>query len=186
MLSAAECKCGAVYELECGRDRNGTDINDGPISKATHTKCIKACDNTPGCVDVSFVHPDQCHLKETVGFHQQSEKGLSARQVTGCNKKPKLKLHRKRVAPNIRNMLKRGPRPGQPDFTFVSSIYAGTATEVVTSTETVTTTLESIDVTTTKQVEATKTITRVVKAPTDVYEFICDGKEGGGRQELLH
>ncbi|CAO2654017.1 Nn.00g107500.m01.CDS01 [Neocucurbitaria sp. VM-36] len=177
--------CGAVYALECGSDRDGTDISGGPIPRSTQNECIKTCDDTPGCVDTSFEPPNSCYLKETIGVQRQNEKVLSARQISGCNRKPQLKLHRKRVAPNFMNIMKLGPAPHPPDFTFTSTTNPGTATAISTTTETTTTTLDILDITSTKYVEATKTLTVVTKAPTDVYILDCPETERENLELLI-
>ncbi|KAK8232248.1 hypothetical protein HDK90DRAFT_467432 [Phyllosticta capitalensis] len=55
---------GTVFTLECGTDRAGADI--GNTNPGSFTGCMASCDNTPGCVDVSWAAPNgPCYLKNS-------------------------------------------------------------------------------------------------------------------------
>ncbi|KAH9861405.1 hypothetical protein J1614_011151 [Plenodomus biglobosus] len=133
-----ESECGAQYSVECDSDRHGLYISKHPVFAVSLEQCIKACDDTPGCVDVSYINgtPGPCFLKSTFGERVDSSYIVGARQVSGCKSaNSRLRLHRKRVAyPSGRQVNRATAGPG---FTFTS---AYTATKTVTTTNTVTST----------------------------------------------
>lgn len=53
---------GGRYVVECGVDYMGNDLN--AVDSATFNACIDACDNTEGCVDVSYVW-GRCYMKNS-------------------------------------------------------------------------------------------------------------------------
>jgi hypothetical protein len=107
-------------------------------------ECLKACDDTPGCVDVSWVigSPGPCYLKGTIGDVRINANIYGGRQISGCVSSAKLKLHRKRVVHEkhiVQETRSNGPLykrglPIGPDSTYI----AQTSTVVSTSTTTAT------------------------------------------------
>jgi hypothetical protein len=107
-------------------------------------ECLKACDDTPGCVDVSWVigSPGPCYLKGTIGDVRINSNIYGGRQISGCVSSGKLKLHRKRVVHGkhiVQETRSKGPLnkrglPIGPDSTYI----AQTSTVVSTSTTTAT------------------------------------------------
>jgi hypothetical protein len=89
-------------------------------------ECLKACDNTAGCVDVSFVAgtPGPCYMKGTIGAIRQNSNIWGGRLLSGCtaSSKRNIKLHRKGVVhkPAKKQIQKRGI-PYGPDFTFLGA-----------------------------------------------------------------
>ncbi|KAL1651838.1 hypothetical protein SLS61_005209 [Didymella pomorum] len=49
------------WEIVCGKDYAGGDM--GASSPGSFEECIKDCDSTPGCIDVSFAWPNSCYKK---------------------------------------------------------------------------------------------------------------------------
>lgn len=113
-------------------------MQNGLVYTDTFKDCIKACDNNPGCIDVSWVNEygrSSCYMKGSIGPIRKNSNIWGARQITACTKPYQLKLHRKRVVrperPN--NVQKRGLAIG-PDYTHIATITAVTVipTSVVT------------------------------------------------------
>lgn len=98
-------------------------------------ECIADCDNTDGCVDVSYSpgSPGPCYKKSSVAQILQNDNIFGALLVSGCTN-TRLKLHRKRVvrSPTMpkKAIQKRGVYG--PDFTYTQ----GTTTVTQTSTST--------------------------------------------------
>lgn len=97
--------------------------------------CIADCDNTDGCVDVSYNpgSPGTCYKKSGVASIRQNDNIFGALQLTGCAN-AKLKLHRKRVVRSPTTPKKVIQKRGVygPDFTYTQ----GTTTVTLTSTST--------------------------------------------------
>lgn len=109
----------------------------------TLNDCLRACDNTPGCVDVSYSPgtPGPCYLKGSIGSVRVNSNIWGGRQLTGCSSSTKLKLHRKRVVhvqPAKRPLNKRVGLPVGPDFTFLGD-RTTTVTYISTAVETTST-----------------------------------------------
>jgi len=103
-------------------------------------QCIQICDNTPGCVDVSYIEgtPGPCFLKGSVGPNIPAERVLGGRRIAECTfASSRIKLHRKRVvlpawlAPVPQ--VPQGPPTVAPGWIFTSQ---NTATTTVTATAT--------------------------------------------------
>ncbi|KAI1325172.1 hypothetical protein F5Y16DRAFT_423236 [Xylariaceae sp. FL0255] len=52
------------YEILCATDYAGGDLS--ALNTDNFEDCINACDNTDGCIDVSYVAPS-CYMKSTLG-----------------------------------------------------------------------------------------------------------------------
>jgi hypothetical protein len=106
----------------------------GSTSASTLNECLKTCDNTPGCVDVSWVigTPGTCYMKGSIGPIRENSNIYGGRQISGCTKAPTLKLHRKRVVrePKLNKRL----LPVGPDFTFLQSTVFVARTSTTTQT----------------------------------------------------
>jgi hypothetical protein len=106
----------------------------------TLNECLRACDNTPGCVDVSYVvgTPGPCYMKGSIGDVRMNSNIWGGRQISGCTaSSSKLKLHRKRV---VHNKKANPPMEKRlvigPDFTYtsVAAVVRTSITVVTTST----------------------------------------------------
>ncbi|KAF2030878.1 hypothetical protein EK21DRAFT_88595 [Setomelanomma holmii] len=158
--------CGATYAIECAADRHGNDLAGSILHVDNLSRCIKACDNTPGCVGVSYSpgFPPSCYLKGAVGALSVNSNIWGARQLTSCSTTGKLKLHRKRVvhAVPVKKAIEKRGIPYGPDYTYIT----GTSTVVSTSTSTSTTATTTVTPTesgaTTITVYTTAYVTAVV------------------------
>ncbi|KAF1945267.1 hypothetical protein EJ02DRAFT_338816, partial [Clathrospora elynae] len=158
--------CGAVYVIECAADRYGNDITPNGVAQAsTLNQCILACDNTPGCVDVSWVLNGACYMKSSIGDIRQNSNVAGARKISGCTSSSK-NLHRKRVAPVVeRKLAKRGVYG--PDYTFTSTTVTATQTSTAVSTVRTTVTPTPTGTTTTtvySVASTTSTVTATARA----------------------
>jgi hypothetical protein len=130
-------------------------VPNGYSSQSSLAACIDDCDNTAGCVDVSWVINGACYKKGSIADVRKNENIWGARQVSGCTSSagttstPKLKLHRKRVVRNdsdakgaapvlkLQNLGKRvGGIAYGPDETYITTTNTATRTATVTSTVT--------------------------------------------------
>jgi hypothetical protein len=103
-------------------------------------ECLKACDDTPGCVDVSYVAgtPGPCYMKGSIGDVRINSNIWGGRKLSECTSSSKFKLHRKRVMHNQGSaapIQKRGI-PYGPDFIYYPP---PPVTETQTSTTVITT-----------------------------------------------
>jgi hypothetical protein len=131
--------------------RFGNDI-PGPIPYSnTLNECLKACDDTPGCIDVSYVNgtPGPCYMKQSIGAIIPNSNIWGGRKLTDCTSNT-LGLHRKRVAHVKKAIHKRAvitrtttvvstTTAGIIEFTFAPE-RSGTTTRTVTLTQATTTT----------------------------------------------
>ncbi|KAH7081189.1 hypothetical protein BKA63DRAFT_561748 [Paraphoma chrysanthemicola] len=135
--------CGATYRIECGTDRPGNDIAGSLPYVDNLNECAEACDNTPGCVDVSYNPgtPGPCYLKAVVGEARVARNIWGARQLSSCTTN-KLKLHRKRVVHDnsVKKPVQKRAMSFNPEFTYT----AGLTTITKTSTTTITTTTTTV------------------------------------------
>jgi hypothetical protein len=107
-------------------------------------ECLKTCDDTPGCIDVSWVigTPGPCYMKGTIGDIRVNSNIYGGRQLSGCKSSSMLKLHRKRVVhetrvvqeTRLKGPLKKRGLPLGPDSIYLPQ----TSTVVSTSTTTAT------------------------------------------------
>lgn len=98
-------------------------------------QCIQVCDDTPGCVDVSYIEgePGPCFLKAKVGPRIPADRILGGRRISECTfASSTLKLHRKRVIVPVARIAKRAYTVG-PGWIFTST---NTATKTITATTT--------------------------------------------------
>ncbi|KAL1596230.1 hypothetical protein SLS59_007929 [Nothophoma quercina] len=121
----------------CYSDRYGDDIPGGTSYTNTLDDCIADCDNTDGCVDVSYIpgSPGPCYKKSSIADIRQNDNVFGARQLSQCTASTKLKLHRKRVVrnptvPKKKPIQKRGVYG--PDYTYTQG--STTITQTTTST----------------------------------------------------
>ncbi|KAI4947330.1 hypothetical protein J4E91_006682 [Alternaria rosae] len=158
--SMVTTSCGAVYAVECNSDRFGNDLENGLVYTDTYEQCLQACDNTTGCVNVSWVigKPGACYMKGSIGDVRTNSNIIGGRKLSGCSN---FKLHRKHV-------VKRAGFYG-PDSTFTQAQV--TATSTATSRTTVTTTSTPISGTATQTVFtlASATIISTTSVPTTVF-----------------
>lgn len=102
----------------------------------TLNECLRFCDNTPGCVDVSYVvgTPGPCYMKGSIGDIRENSNIWGGRLISGCTASSR-KLHRKRVVHDkkAKSLMKKRAAVG-PDFTYVGSaaVVKHTSTMVVT------------------------------------------------------
>lgn len=125
-------------------------VENGLVYTDTYEQCLQACDNTTGCVNVSWVigKPGACYMKGSIGDVRVNSNIIGGRKLSGCST---FKLHRKRVAfaaPKVKlnkraavddSKAKLEKRAGffGPDFTFTQAQV--TATSTATARTTVTT-----------------------------------------------
>lgn len=119
-------------------DRANCPLVPGGTSYAnTLDDCIADCDNTGGCVDVSYSpgSPGPCYKKSSIAEIRQNNNIYGARQLTGCTAPTKLKLHRKRVVRTTNTPRKKIQKRGVygPDFTYTQGVVTSTQTTTVTS-----------------------------------------------------
>ncbi|KAF2804413.1 uncharacterized protein BDZ99DRAFT_575409 [Mytilinidion resinicola] len=76
---------GAIYELECSKDRYGGDLSMSWESSLE--SCIATCSSTAGCIDVSYVPgtPGPCYMKSTAGEPQSNDGVWGALLVSGSS-----------------------------------------------------------------------------------------------------
>ncbi|KAJ9630987.1 hypothetical protein H2203_001515 [Taxawa tesnikishii (nom. ined.)] len=55
---------GQNYQILCGVDNAGGDMASASVS--SFAQCVQTCANTTGCVDVSFVPPNMCYMKNAI------------------------------------------------------------------------------------------------------------------------
>lgn len=126
-------------------------VPDSPSQQSSLAACIEDCDNTTGCVDVSWVINGLCYKKGTIDDIRQNANIWGARQIAGCSQSSslsKLKLHRKRVARNEPDFKGKVPTIKLHHFDMRQNGLNGTAagpdetyttsTTTVTQTDTVT------------------------------------------------
>jgi hypothetical protein len=98
-------------------------------------ECVADCDNTDGCVDVSYNpgSPGPCYKKSSVAEIRQNDNIFGALRVTRCTN-TKLKLHRKRVvrSPTMPKKVIQKRGVYGPDFTYTQGTT--TVTQRTTST----------------------------------------------------
>lgn len=105
----------------------------GVQTAQTFDDCMNICDLAAGCVDVSL-SGTACYLKNGIGNPNLNANIWGARRIKGCTElTPKLKLHRKRVAPfkkqKLDNNAKRTILPyAGPDATFTQGHVTTTQT----------------------------------------------------------
>ncbi|KAI4667145.1 uncharacterized protein J4E79_001829 [Alternaria viburni] len=147
--SMVTTSCGAVYAVECSSDRFGNDLENGLVYTDTYEQCLQACDNTTGCVNVSWVigKPGACYMKGSIGDVRVNSNIIGGRKLSGCST---FKLHRKRVAfaaPKVKlnkraavddSKAKLEKRAGffGPDFTFTQAQVTATSTATARTTVT--------------------------------------------------
>ncbi|XPS97036.1 hypothetical protein M3J09_006279 [Ascochyta lentis] len=159
--------CGATYAIECYSDRYGKDIPGGTSYTNTLNECVADCDNTDGCVDVSYSpgSPGPCYKKSSIAEIRQNSNIYGARRLTQCKASIKLKLHRKRVVRNPTEPKKKIQKRGVygPDYTYTQGVTTTTLTTTSTAvlTTTVTTTPANVG-TTTRTVYTTASTTATV------------------------
>ena len=110
-------------------------VQGGTSYTNTLDDCIADCDNTDGCIDVSYIpgSPGPCYKKSSIAEIRQNDNIFGARQLTQCTASTKIKLHRKRVVRNPtapKKIQKRGVYG--PDFTYTQGYT--TTTQTTTST----------------------------------------------------
>jgi hypothetical protein len=128
-------------------------VPNGYSSQSSLAACINDCDNTAGCVDVSWVISGACYKKGSIADVRKNDNIWGARQVSGCtssantvSSSSQLKLHRKRVVrsdPDVKHVapvLKShnlGKRVGGiaygPDETYITTTNTAMRTATVTS-----------------------------------------------------
>ncbi|KAI4953074.1 hypothetical protein J4E86_006613 [Alternaria arbusti] len=177
--------CGAVYAVECSSDRFGNDLQNGLVYTDTYEQCLQACDNTTGCVNVSWVigQPGACYMKGSIGDVRVNSNIIGGRKLSGCST---FKLHRKRVAfaaPKVKlnkraavddSKAKLEKRAGffGPDFTFTQAQVTATSTATARTTVTTTSTPVSGTATATVFTLASATITSTTSVPTTVFNTV--------------
>lgn len=125
---------------------------NGFSSQSSLAACIEDCDNTAGCVDVSWVISGACYKKGSIAAVRNNENIWGARQISGCTSSSspsKLKLHRKRVVRSDADVKGQAPvlksnnvgkRAGGiaygPDETYITTTDTVSRTATVTSTVT--------------------------------------------------
>ncbi|KAH7121044.1 hypothetical protein B0J11DRAFT_404557, partial [Dendryphion nanum] len=77
--------CGSQYTIECGFDRGGGDSRFHTKDAYTLEDCINICDQTAGCVDVSWARgsPGACYLKNAQNSPSYNNI-WGARQTRAC------------------------------------------------------------------------------------------------------
>ncbi|KAF2823119.1 hypothetical protein CC86DRAFT_469677 [Ophiobolus disseminans] len=164
--------CGAQYAIECFSDRSGNDLYGNVPHVSSLNECVKACDDTPGCLAVSY-RPGAdgpCYMKGALGALTRDASIWGARQISGCTSQHLLKgLHRKRVVHSP--LAKRAPYG--PDFTYISSTVTSTITSTTTSTTSTLTVTSATAITVTITATATAFVTPAVTTivPSTVVVF---------------
>ncbi|KAF2498243.1 hypothetical protein BU16DRAFT_536302 [Lophium mytilinum] len=69
-------KDGSAYKIECSADRYGSDIGIAWVSD--FPSCIESCEETDGCVDVSyrFGSPGPCYMKNSYEQVVRTDSGV--------------------------------------------------------------------------------------------------------------
>lgn len=116
---------------------NTITVPGGTSYADTLNECIADCDNTSGCVDVSYIpgSPGPCYKKSSVAEIRQNDNVFGALQLTSCDSTIKLKLHRKRVvrAPVISKKIIQKRGVYGPDYTYTQGVTTITQTTTSTS-----------------------------------------------------
>jgi hypothetical protein len=118
-----------------------TVVPNSLVYTNTLKQSLRACDNTAGCVDVSWVvgTPGACYMKDSAGAIRANSKIRGSRQIYGCITTSKLKLHRKRVAPIAPKKHLLAKRAGYYGLNYTFTRARVTATHASTALATVST-----------------------------------------------
>ncbi|KAK4174304.1 hypothetical protein QBC36DRAFT_243675 [Triangularia setosa] len=76
---------GAVYEIICGREYYGGDLQ--LVYSRTFQGCIEACENLAGCVDVSYVG-EACYTKGSITILVEAEHVWTAKKILEAPAQP--------------------------------------------------------------------------------------------------
>lgn len=131
---------------------NTITVPGGAVITATLAECITSCDNTPGCVDVSWAVPGRgdstgvCYKKSKIMDVRFNPNIWGARKISSCTSS-KLKFHRKRVARSkpierkqpslkLKHLDKRYGIAYGPDVTFIRKTLIVPTTSTFTATST--------------------------------------------------
>lgn len=103
----------------------------------SYESCLEKCDQTPGCVAISFVMrppgvQSPCYTKDSAGPIRLNPEVNGSSKISGCTR---LKLRRKRVVkPAPKKQLDKRVLFLGPDFTFTQPLVTATQTSTVGST----------------------------------------------------